>query len=170
MSPRGLPRWVLPLAALAGLGAGLIIGIVASNGDTKTVTNTTTTTVASPSKPTKGGARTVRKVRTVVRTRTVTVGAGGGGGVGGGGGGLVAVPKSGQTFSGRNGKTIGALKVPSKSTIEWTNKGDVFTLLSANQIHVSSTKSSGKATLERGTYTQFRVAAIGKWTLRIIPR
>jgi hypothetical protein len=160
-------RWALPLIGLVGLGVGLLIGVVATgDGDTKTTTTTVVSTTST------GGAqktRTIRRrgrTRTVVRTRTVTVAGGGGGG----GGSPVAVPGGGRAFSGRGAKTIGTLRVPKKSTILWTNKGDVFTLLSERQIHVSSSKSSGTATLERGTYTNFRVAAIGRWTMRIIPR
>jgi hypothetical protein len=160
-------RWAIPLVGLLGIGAGIAIGIATAGDDE---TKTTTTTVVSTA--TQGGAqktRTVRrrgrtKVRTVVRTQTVTVE------TGGGGGGSVSVPSGGRSFSGRNGKTIGTVHVSKKSSIIWTNKGDVFTVLSQRQIHVSSNKGSGRATLERGTYPEFRVAAIGRWTLRIVPR
>jgi hypothetical protein len=157
-------RWAVPLFGLVGLGIGVTIGAVASgDGDTET---TTTTVVSTATERGAARTRTVRRrgrTRTVVRTQTVTV-------VGESGGGSVSVPSGGRSFSGRNGRSIGTLRVPSRSTIEWTNKGDVFTVLSERQIHVSSNKSSGRATLERGTYSEFRVAALGSWTLRIVPR
>jgi hypothetical protein len=161
-------RWALPLIGLVGLGAGLLIGLVASgDGDTETTTTTVVSTTTRDGGDGGKRTRTVRRgrtrTRTVVRTQTVTVG-------GDGGGRPVSVPGGGRSFSGRNGRTIGTLRVPRKSTIRWTNKGDVFTLLSERQIHVSSTKRRGTAALQRGTYNDFRVAALGSWTLRIIPR
>jgi hypothetical protein len=168
MSRRNLlrERWALPLIGLVGLGAGIAIGIAAS-GDGETETATTTVVSTRTAAPGGERVRTVRRrgrtrTRTVVRTQTVTVA--------GSGGGSVAVPTSGSTFSGRNGKTIGTVRIPRRSAIRWTNDGEVFTVLSERQIHVSSNKSSGSATIERGTYPEFRVAAIGRWTIRITPR
>jgi hypothetical protein len=165
-------RWLLPLIGLVGLGGGIAIGVAASGGsETKTTTATVNRTVV---KRTAGRTKTVRRVKTVVRTRTVQAGGSGGGGGGGGGGaggggGLVVVPNGGRTFSGRNGKNFGRFRVPSKATLSWSNKGDVFSILSSNAIIVSSIKKSGKATLQKGTYKDFRIAAIGRWTFTVNP-
>jgi hypothetical protein len=175
MNRRGLmrERWAIPLIGFVGLGAGILIGVLASgdDGDAKTTTTTVVSTATSGGNAGRNagrkGTRTARggakpRVRTVVRTQTVTVP--------GQAGGVVSVPRSGRTFSGRNGREFGTLKVPTNMTLEWTNKGDVFTVLSERQIHVSSNNSSGRTKLFRGSYSQFRVAAIGRWTMRLTPR
>jgi hypothetical protein len=75
-----------------------------------------------------------------------------------------------QSFSGKDFRQLGTLEVKKNSTLDWTNSGRVFSVISQTQLHVSSTKKKGSVRLYKGSYPQFRVAAVGRWTLKITPR
>jgi hypothetical protein len=159
---------------------GLIVGVVAGGavfgGDTKTesVTQTTTTVVTKGKTKTKtvrrgGGAAAVKTV-----TRTITKNSGpyvapGETAPGGGGGGRTVVNGT-KVFTGKNTKNFGTLKLDKDSTLDWTNTGQVFSIISQTQLHVSSTKKKGSVKLYKGSYFNFRVAAVGRWKVTITPR
>jgi hypothetical protein len=160
----------LPLIAVGVLGliVGGAIGAAALSGDTKTDTATQVVTEIETNTRTVGKKS---KTRTVVRTRTVTTPSSGGSELPGdtGSAGPVRKIKGTQTFSGKGFKRLGTIKVAKSSTIQWTNDGRVFSVISQTALHVSSTKHKGTVKLFRGTYPDFRVAAIGHWTLKIVP-
>jgi hypothetical protein len=157
---------------------GLIVGVVAGGavfgGDTKTesVTQTATTVV------TKGGGtrtKTVRaggtaRVKTVTRTITKSSQPYVAPGETTPGGGGRTVVQGTKTFTGKNTKNFGTLKLDKDSTLNWTNTGQVFSIISQTQLHVSSTKKKGSVKLYKGSYFNFRVAAVGRWKVTIIPR
>jgi hypothetical protein len=157
---------------------GLIVGVVAGGavfgGDTKTesVTQTTTTVV------TKGGTRTktVRRgssaaaVKTVTRTITKSSQPYVAPGETTPGGGGRTVVQGAKTFTGKDTKNFGTLKLDKDSTLNWTNTGQVFSIISQTQLHVSSTKKKGSVKLYKGSYFNFRVAAVGRWKITITPR
>jgi hypothetical protein len=157
---------------------GLIVGVVAGGavfgGDTKTesVTQTATTVV------TKGGGtrtKTVRaggtaRVKTVTRTITKNSQPYVAPGETTPGGGGRTVVQGTKTFTGKNTKNFGTLKLDKDSTLNWTNTGQVFSIISQTQLHVSSTKKKGSVKLYKGSYFNFRVAAVGRWKVTIIPR
>jgi hypothetical protein len=162
----------LPLIAIGVLGliVGGAIGAVALSGDTTTETATQVVTRIETNTRTVGRGKA--KTKTVVRTRTVTTPASGSSGPPGesGSSGPVRRIKGTQTFSGKGFKRLGTIKVAKNSLMQWTNTGRVFSVISQFALHVSSTKKKGTAKLFRGTYPDFRVAAIGNWTLKIVPR
>jgi len=157
---------------------GLIVGVVAGGavfgGDTKTesVTQTATTVV------TKGGGtrtKTVRaggtaRIKTVTRTITKSSQPYVAPGETTPGGGGRTVVQGTKTFTGKNTKNFGTLKLDKDSTLNWTNTGQVFSIISQTQLHVSSTKKKGSVKLYKGSYFNFRVAAVGRWKVTIIPR
>jgi hypothetical protein len=163
----------LPLIAVGvvGLIVGGAIGAAALGGDTKTETSApqVVTNTKTETKTVRAGSR---KARTVTRVRTVTAPssnptprAGDGSG-----GGPTRTVEGEQTFSGNGFKRLGTLKIKKRSIMEWTNTGRVFSVISQTALHVSSQKKKGTARLYQGTYPDFRVAAIGRWTLKIRPR
>jgi hypothetical protein len=164
----------LPLIAVGvvGLIVGGAIGAAAFGGDdtkteaAQTVTNTTTNT---QTKTVRAGSR---KAKTVTRVRTVTSPSSSSTPRAGDepGGGPTRTVQGEQTFSGNGFKRIGTLKIKKRSVMEWTNTGRVFSVISQTALHVSSQKKKGTARLYQGTYPDFRVAAIGRWTLTIRPR
>jgi hypothetical protein len=160
---RGLP---LLAVGLLGLIAGGAIGAVAIGGDTKTETATSVATTIKTNTRTVGGKS---RVRTVTRTRTVTTPAPSAPGEDGTGG-PVRTVRGTQTFSGNGFKRLGTIKVAKRSVLEWTNSGRVFSVISRSALHVSSTKKKGSVNLYPGSYQDFRVAAIGRWTVKIRPR
>jgi hypothetical protein len=88
---------------------------------------------------------------------------------------LSETPAKTLTFSGSGVKDIGKpnpLRIPTNSTIEWTNTGAIFQIIPAS-IHVASpvnsTAHSGTATIRKGAYYGFLINAIGNWTVKIIP-
>jgi len=158
---------------------GLVVGVVAGGallgGDTKTesVTQTTTTVVTKGGGKTRtktvraGGAARVRTVtRTITKSSTPYVAPGettpGGGGR--------TVVQGAKTFTGKDTKNFGTLKLDKDSTLNWTNTGQVFSIISQTQLHVSSTKKKGSVKLYKGSYFNFRVAAVGRWKVTITPR
>jgi hypothetical protein len=158
---------------------GLVVGAVAGGaigvfeGDTKTeqVTHTTTTVVTKGKTRTKtvrarsggnGSPRTVTVTRTVEPYQAP--------GETGGGSGKRTTVEGTKTFTGKDTKNFGTLRLGQNSTLDWTNTGQVFSVISETQLHVSSTKKKGSARLFKGDYRNFRVAAVGRWKVTIKPR
>jgi len=78
-----------------------------------------------------------------------------------------------QTFSGNGGKSLGTIKVPTESVLEWTTDGalfQVFTSSGDTPAPVNSQGGSGNAVLSKGDYDEFKVNALGNWTMKIRPR
>jgi hypothetical protein len=79
------------------------------------------------------------------------------------------------TFSGTGVKDIGKpnpLRIPTNSTIEWTNDGAIFQIIPASihvQSPVNSTAHSGTASIRKGAYYGFLINAVGHWTVKIVP-
>jgi hypothetical protein len=164
-------NWQAAALALIGLVIGGALGIAVAGGDDGDSTVTDTKTVVSTQTKTRtvrrGGRTGSSRAKTVVRTQTQTVATDPDRPSKG-----VKKEESGgtRTFTGSGTKNLGLMRVPRKSTITWKNSGQVFSVISETQIHVSSRKKTGRETLPRGTYRKFRVAALGKWTMKIIPR
>jgi hypothetical protein len=164
----------MAIVGVIGLVAGVAAGGAVFGGDTKTesVTQTTTTVV------TKGGGtrtKTVRaggtaRVRTVTRTITKSSQPYVAPGETTPGGGGRTVVNGAKTFTGKDTKNFGTLKLDKDSTLNWTNSGSVFSIISQTQLHVSSTKKKGSVKLYKGSYFNFRVAAVGRWKVTITPR
>lgn len=159
------------LMGLLGLVIGGLIGATALGGDTKTetlpgevVTNNKTVTRTVGRGGQKSGGRTVTRVRTVTAPAPspapgeVPAGQ------------PVRSVKGTRVFTGKGFKRLGTLKVAKRSVMEWTNTGTVFSVISQTVLHVSSKEKKGSARLFEGTYPDFRVGAIGRWTLKIRPR
>jgi hypothetical protein len=168
-------RVQMAIVGVIGLIAGVAAGGAVFGGDTKTesVTQTTTTVVTKGQTKTKtvrrgGGAAAVKTV-----TRTITKNSGPyvppGETAPGGGGGRTVVNGT-KVFTGKNTKNFGTLKLDKDSTLDWTNTGQVFSIISQTQLHVSSTKKKGSVKLYKGSYFNFRVAAVGRWKVTITPR
>jgi hypothetical protein len=158
----------LAALGLLGVAVGVVVGAVAIGGDTKTETATQVVTTIKTNTRTVGKGSS-SKVRTVTRTRTVTTPAPSSA-PGETGGGRVRTVRGTQVFTGKGFKRLGTIKVPKRSVLEWTNDGRVFSVISQSALHVSSTKKKGTAPLYEGTYPDFRVAAVGHWTVKIVPR
>jgi hypothetical protein len=166
-----LSRLPLIVAGLVGLVAGGAIGMSAFGEDTKTETATTVVTQEkTQTKTVRKGSSGGRPPKVTTRTQTVTVPEPSTGGPGEGGGGPVRTVSGEKSYNGKGFKQFGTLKVKKNSVLEWTNSGRVFSVISQTQLHVSSTKKRGSVRLFKGSYPQFRVAAIGSWTLKIKPR
>lgn len=162
-------RLSLVIVGIVGLVAGGAIGMAAFGEDTKTVTSPPQVVTN-----TKTRTKTVGKAsrqRTVTRTRTVTTPAPSSAAPGepGTGGGSTTVSGT-RTFNGKDFKQFGTLRVRKKSTVEWTNSGRVFSVISQHQIHASTTKKKGSFRLFEGSYENFRIAALGRWKVTITPR
>jgi hypothetical protein len=88
---------------------------------------------------------------------------------------LSQTPAKTLTFKGSGVKDIGKpepLRIPTDSTIEWTNTGAIFQIIPASihvQSPVNSKAHSGTATIRKGAYYGFLINAIGNWTVKIIP-
>src|SRR4051812_4183120 len=144
-------KWVA-----TGVG-GLIVGVALGATDQTSSTKTDTETVAKVRTRTE----TVRSVKTVRerpparRSAAPSTGGGGGGGV--------------QSYSGNGGKNLGTIEVPSDSTLEWTNDGDIFQIFTSDGVPVNSQAHHGTTELTAGTHSDFQVNAIGDWTIKIRP-
>jgi hypothetical protein len=161
-------RLPLVVVGLVGLVAGGAIGMAAFGEDTKTVTSppqVVTNTQTRTKTVGKGRARTVTRTQTVT-TQAPSSGAPGEPGAGGGSTNV----KGARTFTGKDFKQFGTLKVKKTSTVEWTNTGRVFSVISQTQLHVSTTKKKGSFRLFAGSYENFRIAALGRWKVTITPR
>jgi hypothetical protein len=166
-------RLPLIIVGLVGLVVGGVVGAAAIGGDTKTETDTTVATqVQTKTKTVRrgGGASARGPVKTVTQTKTVTAPqpyrAPGEAGPSG----PTTTVEGARTFTGKDTKNFGTLKVKKRSTLEWTNTGQVFSVISQTQLHVSSQKKKGSVRLFEGTYYNFRVAAVGRWKVTITPR
>lgn len=165
----------LPFVAIGVLGliVGGAIGAVALGGDTttKTLPPEVVTNVQTRTKTVgKGGASATK---TVTRTRTVTTPASSGSSPGEFGTnttGHVERVTGAKTYRGKGFKDFGTLRLKQNSTLNWTNSGKVFSVISQTQIHVSSTKKKGTLKMFKGSYENFRVAAVGSWTMTLTPR
>jgi hypothetical protein len=166
-------RMPLIVVGVLGLIVGGVIGAVALGGDTSTetlppevVTNVQTRTKTVG----KGGSV---PTKTVTRTKTVTTPAPASSSPGEFGTnttGKTEKVSGTKTFRGKGTKEYGTLTLKQNSNLNWTNSGKVFSVISATQIHVSSTKHKGSVKMYKGSYENFRVAAIGNWTMTLTPR
>jgi hypothetical protein len=166
-------RLPLIIVGVVGLVVGAVAGGAIIGGDTKTEQVTETTTTVVTKNTGKVRTRTVRRGGGAAKTRTVTVtrtvepysepgqappGAG------------RTVVNGTKTITGKGTKNFGTLKLGQNSTLNWTNSGAVFSIISESQLHVSSTKKKGSTRLYKGSYFNFRVAAVGNWKITISPR
>lgn len=166
-------RLPLVVAGLVGLVAGAVAGgVTGVFEDTKTETAPPETVVQNKTK-----TKTVRRgskaaaPRVVTRTQTVTVPGTSSADPGDAGATAPVRTVTGtKSFTGKDFKQFGTLKVNRTSTMKWTNSGNVFSVISQTALHVSSTKKKGSVVLYKGSYPQFRVAAIGRWKFTLTPR
>jgi hypothetical protein len=165
-------RLPLVIAGVVGLIAGGVIGAVAIGGDTKTETATTVVTdVQTKTKTVRrgGGSGGAARVKTVTRTQTVTAPESYQAPGESPSGAPRTVVTGTKSFTGKNTRNFGTLKVKNKSKFTFTNTGPVFSVISQSQLHVSTEKKKGSFTLYPGTYQEFRVAAVGRWKVTITP-
>jgi hypothetical protein len=167
-------RLPLIIVGVIGLVVGAVAGGAIIGGDTKTEQVTQTTTTVVTKNTGKVRTRTVRRgggaakpAKTVTVTRTVEPYSEPGQAPPGAGRTVVNGTKS---FSGSGTKSFGTLRLGQNSTLDWTNSGAVFSIISESQLHVSSTKKKGSTRLYKGNYFNFRVAAVGRWKVTIHPR
>jgi hypothetical protein len=78
--------------------------------------------------------------------------------------------EGGQSFSGNGGENLGTISVEKESTLEWTNDGALFQIITSEDLPVNSQAHSGTTVLEPGTYQHFQINAIGNWTIKIVPK
>lgn len=79
-------------------------------------------------------------------------------------------PKEVQIFAGNGAKNLGTVKIPTESLLEWTNDGNVFQVLTAEEVPVNSQGRRGDTVLDEGSYKKFQVNAVGNWKVEIRPR
>jgi hypothetical protein len=152
------------------LVAGLLtLGLAGCGGGSKH-SSTATTASTTPAKST--GKQPPAKAKTATKTASTSTSSGQ---VKSKEPPLSETPAKTLTFSGSGVKDIGKpnpLRIPTNSTIEWTNTGAIFQIIPAS-IHVASpvnsTAHSGTATIRKGAYYGFLINAIGNWTVKIIP-
>ncbi len=88
---------------------------------------------------------------------------------------LADTPAKTLSFAGTGIKEIGKpdpLRIPTASTIHWTNDGAIFQIIPASPkvlSPVNSTDHSGTAPLGKGAYHGFLINAVGHWTVKIVP-
>lgn len=154
------------------LVAVVVAVVVAGCGSSSTKTIERVTTQPAPSARTVTQTQThtvtrtidTRKPRIVVHnhTRTITVQH------------TTTVPAAAfpaHTYSGNGGETIGTVHVGTDSVIEWTNDGEIFSILdNENAVEVNSQAHVGQSSLPAGTYHDFKVNAEGNWTVKIVPQ
>ena len=168
-------RLPIVIVGLVGLVAGVIAGgaIGVFEDDSKTVTATSVATQVETKTRTVrrgGGGGNGQPVRTVTRTQTVTAPRAYTPPGEAGPSGPTTTVEGARTFTGKDTKNFGTIRVKKRSTLEWTNTGQVFSVISQTQLHVSSQKKKGSVRLFEGTYHNFRVAAVGRWKVTIKPR
>ena len=166
-----VPLVIVGLVGLvAGAAAGGALGVFE---DTKTETAAPTTVVQTKTKTKTvrrgGGGAASGAVRTITRTTTVRAPQPYSPPGEAGPSGPRTTVDGTRTFTGKDTKNFGTLRVKKRSTLEWTNTGQVFSVISQTQLHVSSQKKKGSVRLFEGTYYNFRVAAVGRWKLTIKP-
>jgi hypothetical protein len=167
-------RLPLVIIGVVGLIVGGVVGAVALGGDTSTetlppeVVTSVQTRTKTVGKGQAAPAKTVTRTKTVTRASSPSVPPGELGSDTSGG--KKETVSGTRTFHGKGTKPLGTLTLKKNSTLNWTNSGKVFSVISQTQIHVSSTKKKGTAKFFKGSYENFRVAAIGTWTLTFTPR
>ncbi len=82
----------------------------------------------------------------------------------------VEANSEGKSFSGNGGENLGTISVEKESTLDWTNDGPLFQIITSEDLPVNSQGASGSTVLEPGTYQHFQVNAIGNWTIKIVPK
>ncbi len=91
---------------------------------------------------------------------------------------LSQTPATTQKFSGKGPKELGVVRIPTNSTLKWTDDGmpatRLFQIIPASvkvQSPVNSRAGSGSAPIKKGAYHGFLVNANGNdnWTLTIVP-
>ncbi len=150
-----------PIIATA-LAVLLVLGATACGGGKKSATTatvvTTTHTTTTPTRTT--GTPTARSTPKPSKSGAPP---------------LSQTPAKTLSFSGSGIKDIGKpnpLRVPTDSTIRWTNTGGIFQIIPASvhvQSPVNSTANSGTAPLKKGAYYGFLINAVGNWTIKIVP-
>ena len=75
-----------------------------------------------------------------------------------------------QTYRGSGSKNLGGVNVQRESTLEWTNDGASFSIVTNEGTLVNSSTHSGTTVLQQGMYNKFEVNANGNWTLKIVPK
>jgi hypothetical protein len=156
-----------PRHITTGLVAGMLtLGLAACGGGSKHST-TTTTTAPSTTAPTTTTGSTTRpstqtKPKATAKAKSGVLP-------------LSETPAKTLSFSGTGVKDIGKpnpLRIPTNSTIEWTNTGAIFQIIPASvhvQSPVNSMAHSGSAPIKKGAYYGFLINAIGNWTVKIVP-
>jgi hypothetical protein len=76
---------------------------------------------------------------------------------------------AGETFSGTGARGLGTVRLPVRSTLQWTSARPGFAIRS-DALRLESRRRSGRLSLSAGEYQHFRVRAKGRWTIRIVPR
>jgi hypothetical protein len=140
--------------AVALLAGTMALGACGGGGGGKQAAKNTTSTAETVSTPAKGkAARTSRSKRPS----------------------LASTPATTLKFSGTGPIDIGKpapLRIPTNSTIKWTNDGPVFQIIPASikvRSPVNSRAHSGEAKIGKGAYHGFLVNADGHWTVTIVP-
>jgi hypothetical protein len=142
----------------------LVAALSACGGSKHTSTSTTASTPTTPAKASSGKAAktTTAKQKPAASSKPTRTP-------------LSQTPAKTLTFSGSGVKDIGKpdpLRIPSNSTIQWTNTGAIFQIIPASvkvQSPVNSEAHSGTATIRKGAYYGFLINAIGNWTVKITP-
>jgi hypothetical protein len=76
----------------------------------------------------------------------------------------------GKSFIGNRTENLGPITIEKESTIEWTNDGFYFAIFTNEGVPVNSYAHGGTAVLKASTYTKFLVNALGRWTIKIVPK
>jgi hypothetical protein len=160
---------VLALAALAGLGAGLLLS--PDGRRVSTTTTTATRTVAEVRTTTTVVRRTVTK--TAVNSRAAVNSRGSTSATHRSATGqAIAPPKpataSNQRFAGNGSRYLGNVNVAAAEIVRWSSTGTHFEVLFGNGFQaINSTGHSGQTFVPAGTYYKVRVQTDGKWVMRI---
>jgi hypothetical protein len=152
------------MSAALVTGAVMLVATGCGGGSKKNTTPTTTTLTTTRTTTTASGKKVVHKsTKTVAAKPKSSVPP------------LSQTPAKTLTFTGSGVKDIGKpnpLRIPTDSTIQWTNTGAIFQIIPASvkvQSPVNSKAHSGTATIKKGAYYGFLINAIGKWTVKIVP-
>jgi hypothetical protein len=143
----------------------LVVGVSACGGSSKH--SSSSTTASTPTTATKSSSGKTTKTKTSTQKPAASSKSRGTP--------LSQTPAKTLTFTGSGVKDIGKpspLRIPTDSTIQWTNTGAIFQIIPASihvQSPVNSTAHSGTATIRKGAYYGFLINAIGNWTVKITP-
>jgi hypothetical protein len=152
-----------PRRVSAALIVGLLTLLVAACGGGSSKKSTTATKTVTTTTTTPSGRKVVHKTTKTVTTAKSSQPP------------LSQTPAKTLTFSGTGVKDIGKpnpLRIPTDSTIQWTNTGAIFQIIPASvkvQSPVNSKAHSGTAQIKKGAYYGFLINAIGNWTVKIVP-